>query len=575
MKKIFFNILFIISSYTAIAQILPDNELNTKLVNKTNFSDIKQTVISHYQQKLNQLSSANPDERDQVMKKLKKWNRQFWISENYVDINGKVQDASKINLQGFEVMKSLVAAPTNQQESQVTNWIPAGPFNSDKGIGRIDKIAFHPTNPNILYAGSPHGGLFKTTDAGSSWYPIGGFLPSLGISGIVINPINPDIMYVLTGDANSSDGSIVNQYLYRSNSAGVYKSYDGGANWFATAAFDFFAASFQGRELIIDPGNPEVLLAATSKGLYRTANGGNSWTPIPNIIGLNVWDIKFKPGDPQAVYIAGNNWFAKSTNNGISFSPISVSGISTAIRISIGVTPNNPNRVVLFTGPMMGTGAFNGIFSSNNSGTNFNLLTQTPNLFASYIGTPNTSDQSNYNNCITISPLNENEIYVGGLCVWKSTNGGTTWSQASAYWPDDNPYMHPDIHELKFNPLNSYLYCGNDGGVYLYNGSSWGAIYNQLNTTQFFHFERENDEGDIWGGAQDNGVLEQNGGGNYFYYATGDGYDVMTDHPYLVNNGDADDIYFSVNQYIYIRMLLAELIILLLPVTRNFLPTWA
>ncbi len=543
---------------TLSAQIMPDAELTNKLQGKIKFSEIKQTVNNHLYGKLDALAITDSVEAKRINRQLKMWNRKFWISENYTNTNGEVVNAAELNYNAYQ---QLNAQRSNQTESQSQPWSLAGPYNSDDGIGRFDKLAFHPTNPNILFAGSPYGGLFRTTNGGADWFPVSEFLSSLGISGIVINPANPNIMYVLTGDGNSSGGCFTPNVCLSfgqevSSSLGVFKTFDGGINWFRTGLLAPISPFYQGRELIIDPNNPETLIAATSVGVYRTTNGGDNWNLVTGTGTNNVWDLKFKPGDPNTVYAAGNNTFWRSTNNGANFTAINISGLTGANRISIGVTPDNSNRVVLLAGPgSLAGGTFQGIFSSSNSGQNFTLLTQTPDVFSNTIGAGGTSDQSAYDNCIAISPTDENEIFVGGLCVWLSIDGGSNWEQNSAYWSPGPPlgvsYMHPDIHGLSYNPLNNNLYCANDGGIYIFSGLDWEPLFRGATTSQFYHFERENDEGNIWGGTQDNGILEQYSGGAFIKFANGDGYDLMTDHPYLVADGNDNDIYYSVNQRIY------------------------
>lgn len=551
MRSLIFSALFLLP-ILLIGQIQPDSELNLKLEGKQKFSEIKQTVLDHYNAKLSLLSASDTLARKKYMRQLKMWNRQFWISECYTNAEGIVQNPNEINEKGLEEMGRMKSKVTIRH--QPSNWNLQGPYWSDKGVGRFDKIAFHPTDPNIIFAGSPHGGLFKTLDGGNNWFSISAFLPSLGISGIAIHPTNPNIIYVLTGEANTG-GYFGNSYI--SFSEGVFKSTDGGNSWQKTGQID--TGNYQGYDLIINPSNPEILIAATSNGLFRTDNGGVSWEQ--EIFGATCWDVEFKPGDPNMVYAVTSTQFFRSNNGGNNFTIINTGTLlNAADRISIGVTAANSSKVLLFCGPGINNSSFHGLIQSTDSGSNnsFSLLANTPNLFYDFTGTPsqqaatNTgSGQSGYNNCIAISPTNENEIYTGGLCVWKSTDGGINWTQISAYWPSGSPYMHPDTHWLAINPLNSKLFCANDGGIYLFESSAWSTKYNGLSTSQFYHFERENDEGDIWGGCQDNGMQEQNGGGSYFNYNFGDGYDEMTDHDYLVEDGDDDDVYFSVNNSIY------------------------
>ena len=172
---------------------------------------------------------------------------------------------------------------SNFAQAQSENWVQDGPISTTldadgEGVGRIDRIAFHPTDVTIMFSGSPFGGLFKTTDGGANWFPNSEYVASLGVSGIAVNPQNPDIIYVLSGDGNSPDGGFVDTFHFRSASNGVYKTTNGGGTWQKLPDFPGITQTtiYQGRQLIINPANPNILLAATSKGLFRTTDAGNS-----------------------------------------------------------------------------------------------------------------------------------------------------------------------------------------------------------------------------------------------------------------------------------------------------------
>ena len=554
MKSILFAFFFFLPIFI-FSQHQLDEELSQKLNGIENFQEIKNTVLNHYQEKANiEKDKKNDRKLKSVDKQLKFWNRYFWMQENYVDGEGRPVSRSKVDYAALKIQKKKLQQ--NNTRYQSTPWILQGPTNVNdaNGIGRVDVLAFHPSNSNIMFAGSPHGGLFKSTNAGLSWFAISDFLSSVGVAGIVIHPTNPDTIYVLSGNSNNSPpydpGDLVSTYLYGLNSIGIYKTVDGGINW--TLHPLPTNAAYTSQDLIIDPSNPETLIVSTSSGIFRSANGAKNWTETSPFSGL-FYDLEFKPGNPNVVYSTAPAGFYKSTDNGISFSQISIAGFSTVVRSAIGVTNSDPEKVYIFAGPMINNAtAFKGFYSSNNSGSSFSLVTQTPNLFASYnSGGDQTSDQSWYNIAIAVHPLFPNIIYVGGLSCWRSTDGGVNWTQVSSYWNDELLYLHADIHSLEFNPLTNILYCGNDGGVYRRENSSvWTGLHNGLSISTFYHFEYENDEGDLWGGTQDNGVLERDVGGNFEEYSGGDGYDVMTDHPYLVDDGESDDVYFTVNDQI-------------------------
>jgi len=554
-------------------QIKLDPELQEQLKGKTNFQEIKKITLNYYRNQASK-KSTNQNQKNAV-KQLKHLNRRFWIDEFYVGADGRVANRAQTDL---KAIKSLAA--NKKSVGQDTPWVLEGPVDMSAsditigdGIGRFDHIAFHPTNSNIMWAGSPLGGLFKTTNGGASWFPLSSYLPSLGVAGIAINATNPNIIYVLSGDSNS-DGIYFSETNYGQNNNGVFKSTDGGLTWSYSGL-----NGLQGRDLLINPIDPDILFAATGSGVYRSTNGGASWSNRGywiDIINLtqaslgDVRDIEFKPGDYNTIYAVTNDKFYKSNTNGDIFEEKIIQDLSGegGGRIVIGTTPDNPSRVYIFSGPGIDLDAdgdpddgFKGFFSSEDSGESFIRITQEPGLFSSTQGTDVASTQWGYNIAITVNPLDENEIFVGGVVVWHSTDGGINWEQISSYW--DNiflpSYMHPDIHDLKYNPLNNKLFCANDGGIYsriLVNpadpnlGYRWLAHFNGLSAATFYQFEIEDDNGNLWGGAQDNGIMIQDNGTTFFNYNGGDGFDVMTDHPYDVDNGESDDVYYSVNQWI-------------------------
>ena len=517
--------------------------LRVKLAGKSKFHDVKNTVLTHYEVELKKLTPRDSIKRKAIMRQLKMWNRQFWINEYYTDENGEVKPQSKVIMDALAERERL--EPKENSRTQTEGWVQNGPYDCDKGIGRIDRLAFHPTNPDIIFAGSPHGGLFKSNNGGNNWEPISEYVASLGVAGIAVHPTNANIIYTVSGDGDSSDGSLVDDYNYRSASNGVYKTINGGVSWKKVTEFPKLKDSiYQGRKLLIDNVNPNRIIAATSKGLFISNNSGLSWDSL--YFNKNIWDICFKPNDNNILYLIQDSVFRKiNVSNLLEIDSFNVIG---ANRISIGTTPANPSKVVLACGPKFTSK----VFSSSDAGDTFNIVYQDTFLYISLIGQPALSDQTDYDNCITIDPANENTIYVGGLCVWKSTDGGVNWNQISAYRSSDSPYMHPDIHFLGFNPLNNKLYSGNDGGVYtLSNSGEWLSNFQGLTTTQFYHFEEENDEDDTWGGTQDNGILEREDGNTFVEYDEGDGYDVMTDHPSRCSGGNAENVFWTVNESIF------------------------
>ncbi|MFM9907925.1 MAG: 3-coathanger stack domain-containing protein, partial [Chitinophagaceae bacterium] len=216
-----------------------------------------------------------------------------------------------------------------------------------------------------------------------------------------------------------------------------------------------------------------------------------------------------------------------------------------------------PNNVYLLAGGS-GTTAFVGLFVSNNSGGLFGLRSNTPNIFGTQYGTGGPArNQSNYDITLAVNTLNTNQLLMGGISVWRSNDGGSSWTEITD-WTFDNlssnygdaDYVHADIHQIIVNPLNNRFYAACDGGMAWTDnaGDNWVQIHN-LQITQFYKIEGINERGHVWGGAQDNGIIEFNDDENdniynYKSFRPGDGYDVLTD----VEN--QNDSYWSVNQRI-------------------------
>src|ERR1043166_124900 len=144
--------------------------------------------------------------------------------ENYVEPRVYPSGDRSLLNKTNEVRTQMIASHGNRSSRMVGgNWIPLGSFGTaaNGGAGRVNCVAFHPTNPNIMFLGTPDGGLWKTTDGGATWSTNTDMLPTLGVSSIVIDPSNPNVMYIGTGDIDGSD----------SYGVGVLKSTDAGTTW--------------------------------------------------------------------------------------------------------------------------------------------------------------------------------------------------------------------------------------------------------------------------------------------------------------------------------------------------------
>ena len=157
---------------------------------------------------------------------------------------------------------------SSQWVSLNQNFIASG---YDSGSGRLNFVTFDPNNPTTtMYVGAPDGGLWKTTDGGTTWTTNSDYLPIIGCSGLVIDPDNTDIMYLATGDRGSDRGSI-----------GVMKSTDGGANWNTTDLVWTAQDNYKIKKIVMDPKDSKTMLIATDGGVFRTSDGWESYN-APN-----------------------------------------------------------------------------------------------------------------------------------------------------------------------------------------------------------------------------------------------------------------------------------------------------
>lgn len=392
------------------------------------------------------------------------------------------------------------ALKKNPSVLQAGNWSLLGSINTipanGGGAGRINTVAFHPSSPNIMYAGSPGGGLWKTLDGGITWSTTTDQLPVVGISDIAIDPLNPNIVYIATGDGDNVD----------TYSAGVMKSTDGGATWNLTGLSYLLTQTASIHCLVIHPTNPNVLFAGTGTGLFKSNDAGNSWVKVLN---AKVNDIEFKPGNPNVMFAAGSSLY-RSINGGQTFSTVT-SGApgSGASRIAVAVTPADTNYVYLLAGSSNGQGLM-GVYRSVNGGQSFTLQANSPNLLGWESSGQDQGGQAWYDLSIAVSPTNKDHVVTGGVNVWSSSDGGVNWSIIGHWWGDNAPYVHADVHDLAFYPgIGSTIFAGCDGGVFKTtdSGVSWTDLSNQLQIGQFYRLGNSaTNASKVIQGWQDNGT---------------------------------------------------------------------
>lgn len=404
----------------------------------------------------------------------------------------------------------------------IANWAPLGPVSVPTGLdggqpvgaGRVNCIAFHPTDPNTFYVGAPSGGVWKTGDGGSSWATTTDQLPALGISDIAINPKNSSIIYIVTGDKDG--GNSCPTYSY-----GILKSTDAGGTWNPTGLEHQTSSQLRMRRILINPVNPDILIAAGGPGLYRSADAGLNWTQVRT---GDFFDLEFKPDDPSVVYACTSNSIVKSTDAGITFEKLEqglpASGVG---RTEMAVTKANAN--VVYTVMSNSVSGFKGLYKSSDAGATWTAKSteEMINIFSYASDGSGNTGIAWYAIALAIDQLDENIVYSGSVNIWRSLNGGQDWSIMTG--AGGKPYVHVDEHILVVNPLNNSCYSGNDGGIYKTadKGETWTDLSANLSILQIYRMGASySNYAIILEGSQDNGTyLYNNGQWNSIYGGDG------------------------------------------------------
>lgn len=379
--------------------------------------------------------------------------------------------------------------------------VPTATSNGSVGVGRINYVELDPQNAAVIYTAGV-GGIWKSTDNGTSWNALTDHI-SYNAFAVTVHPTNSNI--VLAGFDNG----------------GVFKSIDGGATWSKTNL-----SYGTPRKIIYHPSNSNIVLVATDRGLFRSTNTGESYSLIHS---ANFNDIEFKVTDPTIVYACGNDFY-RSENGGSSFSQITA-GFNTSSRCFLAVTPANPNYVYVVQSDVSGR-FFGYIYRSINSGVSFTTrLTANYNDGSHYY----MGEQAWHNMSIAASPTNAEHIVIGGVEMWSSTNGGTSFNPMAVQYRNHYqglPFVHADIHFLDWK--GSTFYAGSDGGVYksTNNGTSFTDLSSGLGNRDFYRLGgTEADPYRIGCGAQDNGQsLLVGKGQDWLDWAGADGMEAIVDH---------------------------------------------
>jgi photosystem II stability/assembly factor-like uncharacterized protein len=436
---------------------------------------------------------------------------------------------------GLKQAQQMQASRNSFSPGLEEDWTVVGPGNFG---GRVNSVAVHPNNEDIIYLGFATGGVFKTINGGSSWEPIFDDQPFLAIGDIALDPIDPNTIYVGTGDPNISG--------YPAIGNGLYRSSDGGATWDYLGLQDQRIIS----KIIIDPINTNVIYAAcmglpfernNDRGLYKSVDGGTGWQQVlftSNQSGII--DMVMDPNDSDILYasswdrirnneesmVAGpNGKIHKTTDGGLTWAVLS-NGLpsGTVGRIGLDISKNNSNVLVSV---FIDSGSdLLGVYKTEDAGANWSALpTSTSNGLNSNV----MGGFGWYFGQIRLHPSNDNWIYMLGVQAWFTSSNGAVWSVTTGSGANA---PHVDYHDLVFNFQNDII-VGNDGGAYKResNGTGYNDI-EDLPTTQVYRVAYDPHRPDnFYGGSQDNGTLAGTASdiSNWTKLIGGDGFQLQFD----------------------------------------------
>ncbi len=429
-----------------------------------------------------------------------------------------------------------------------SSWTSVGPNSSGggySGTGRLNCVAFHPSDNNTFWAGSPSGGLWVTTNGGSNWTALTDNNSTLGVSDIAIpgDYATSTTIYIATGDRDGgSMWTLGGGQSNDNNSIGVLKSTDGGSTWSTTGLTYTTSQRKILSKILVHPSTYSTLYVAGTDGILKSTDGGANWTNIYNT--KAVYDIEFKPGDPTVIYAATKDYYNSplilvSTNSGSSWTTAATLA-SGDNRIELAVSSANSSYVYAVVATT--SGGLKGIYKSTNSGASYTQVydgtATNHNLLSSYTdGSGGSSGQGGYDLSLSVSGSNIDEIYVAGTITHKSTDGGVSWTavncwtSSSTYNKNSAPVVHADHHMLKFRPSDGALFETNDGGIYetTNNGASWTHLTGDLVISQLYRLSvSQTTTGEVLGGLQDNGTKLYSSG-SWSDVKGGDGMDCQID----------------------------------------------
>ena len=439
----------------------------------------------------------------------------------------------------------------------ILGWESLGPGNIG---GRTRALVIDPNDPDRMVAAGVAGGIWRSFDGGASWAAADDFMLNLAVCSLVMDPTNSDVLYAGTGEGWYFADVFV-------EGLGIFKSIDGGASWsqllgsvngVPAGAFSYV------NDLVISPNDPNRIYAGTRTGVWRSSDAGQTWSivlsnptylstpPTTNGCIVGCTDLALRDDtNPDVLYAAFGSAQAdglyRSFDGGNSWQAYTVP--PSQGRMSLAFAPSDNDVLYLLmadNGSGNALGQLVNVYRSEDGGDTFvgqvdfgtltgpwllsNLSLATGCLQGSVYS------QGWYDNVIAVDPADPNIVWVGGVDLFRSDDGGVTW-RIPGYWffyeLEEPPpyYIHPDHHRIAFHPdydgvTNQTMYVGNDGGLFRTENARaatsledcplppdeplpeivWESLNHDYGVTQFYHGDSAADSDVFLGGCQDNGT---------------------------------------------------------------------
>lgn len=379
-------------------------------------------------------------------------------------------------------------------------WRALGPGNIG---GRTRSILVHRLNQNTIWAASVGGGIWRSDNGGQSWAPVDDMMANLAITSLADDPTNPNVIYAGTGEGFGNVDAIRGGGIFRTTN---------GTNWAQLPSTS--GAGWNSVNRVALSADGKILFAATNNGLRRSADPGHtSWQTV---VSDPVADVKCHPTDARRAVAGslttGASWV--TADGGVTWTQSTHAG-PWARRVELCYAKARPDVVYASVDVQQGE-----LWRSTNGGRSFTKRrARFQNQSANFLG-----DQGWYGNSIWAGdPTNADLVIVGGVDLWRSTDGGNTLRDISTWW--DSRSAHADHHAIVAHPRydghnNRTVFFGNDGGIYRADDvttvgndaqpprvSGWTNLNNAYGVTQFYSAAGNRTSGVIVAGAQDNGTV--------------------------------------------------------------------